>query len=114
MRDVLLYSVLRLAIFGAIWWLLIRLGMGFTIAGLVAALIALLVSILVLRHPRQAAAERWRSADQQRREKRHARGGDIDQDAADEDDLLDAAGGEPTPGPASRLPEDPPEEGPTR
>lgn len=115
MRDVLLYSVLRIAVLAAVWWLLMQFGLGFGFAGIGAALIAMLLSILFLRRPRQAAAERWQAADERRREKRHATGADIDHDAEDEDALLDATDSETPaePGPASQLPEDPQSARPT-
>lgn len=88
MRDVLVYSLLRLAILAGVWWLLYSLtSFGFYLSGLLAALIALLVSILALRRPRNQAAERWRRADERRRARR---GEQHDEDADEEDALMDA------------------------
>lgn len=88
MRDILLYSVLRIVLFGALWGLLIVAGFHYLIAGIVAAVVALLASVLFLRTPRAGAAESWRAADEARREKRA--GIAEDPDAQDEDALLDA------------------------
>ena len=40
MRDMVLYGVLRLALWAVIWWLLTVAGMGVILAGVLAALIA--------------------------------------------------------------------------
>ncbi len=88
MRDVLVYSLLRLAILAGVWWLLYALTpFGFYLSGILAALIALLVSILVLRRPRSQAAERWQRADERRRARR---GEKRDEDADEEDAVVDA------------------------
>lgn len=89
MRDVLLYSVLRLALFGLVWWLLALAGFGIYMAGIIAALIAMLISILFLRRPREQAARRWQEADERRREQKART---RDRDADEEDELLDDAG----------------------
>ncbi len=85
MRDVLVYSVIRLALFGALWWVLANVGVGFYLAGIIAALIAMLVSILFLGRPRERAAERWQQADERRRERRKTK---RDEDADEEDALV--------------------------
>ncbi|GEM_PF-2504234 len=88
MRDVLVYSLLRLAILAGVWWLLYTLtSFGFYLSGILAALIALLLSILVLRRPRNQAAERWQRADERRRARK---GEKHDEDADEEDALMDA------------------------
>lgn len=90
MRDVLVYSLLRLALFAGIWWLLVAVtDLGLLMAGMVAALIAMLLSILFLRSPRERVARRWQSADERRRERRAER---HDEDAEAEDALSE---GEP-------------------
>lgn len=86
MRDVLVFSVIRLALFGALWWVLTQVGIGFYLAGLIAALLAMLISILFLGRPRERAVERWQAADERRRKRRPAR---RDEDAAEEDELVD-------------------------
>lgn len=85
MRDVLVYSVIRLALFGAVWWVLANVGVGVYLAGIIAALIAMLVSILFLGRPRERAAERWQEADERRRARKGER---RDEDADEEDELL--------------------------
>lgn len=88
MRSVLLFSVIRLALWLVLWWVLSAVGIGLVLAGLLAALIAMLLSILFLRRPREAAARSWQDADERRRERR---GAVVDEDAEEEDALLDAA-----------------------
>ena len=67
MRDMVLYGVLRLALWAVIWWLLTVAGMGVILAGVLAALIAMLISILALNRLRDSAAMRWKEADDRRR-----------------------------------------------
>lgn len=81
------YAVLRLALFGVIWWLLTLAGVGVMLAGVLAALISMLLSILFLDKVRDRAAMRWKAADERRRERRGPRG---DEDAQEEDALMDA------------------------
>lgn len=81
----LVYSLLRLAILVGLWWLLYAVTpFGFYLSGILAALIALLVSILVLRRPRGQVAERW----QRRDERRRAHKGEVRDPDADEEDAL--------------------------
>ena len=103
MRDMVLYGVLRLALWAVIWWLLTVAGMGVILAGVLAALIAMLISILALNRLRDGAAMRWKEADDRRRERK---GPQVDEDAAEEDALIDGedaltdedgAGGQLTP-----------------
>src|SRR5699024_12862986 len=60
--------------------------MGVILAGVLAALIAMLISILALNRLRDSAAMRWKEADDRRRERKGQR---LDEDAAEEDALLD-------------------------
>ncbi len=88
MRSFLLYAVIRLGLWAAVWWLLVQVGIGVMLAGVLAALIAMLLSILFLDRLRDGAAQRWRAAD----ERRAARKADeVDEDAEYEDHLLDDA-----------------------
>lgn len=87
MREMVVYAVLRLALFGVIWWLLTLAGVGVMLAGVLAALISMLLSILFLDKVRDRAAMRWKAADDRRRERR---GPVVDEDAQEEDALLDA------------------------
>lgn len=82
MRDVLVYSVLRLVLFGALWWVFAHVGLNVYLAGLVAALVAMLVSILFLGRPRDRAATRWQQADERRRARR-SEPRDVDADTED-------------------------------
>ncbi|GAB2534787.1 DUF4229 domain-containing protein [Brachybacterium huguangmaarense] len=91
MRDVLLYSLLRLVLIGGLWWLLDTVTpYGFYLSGLMAILIATLLSIVLLRRPRDAAAKRWQASDERRRATRVPR---RDEDADEEDELLEDAEG---------------------
>lgn len=80
------YAVLRLALFGVIWWLLTLAGVGLLLAGVLAALISMMLSILFLGTVRDRAAMRWKAADERRRERR---GPVVDHDTEEEDSLLD-------------------------
>lgn len=88
MRHFLLYAVLRLGLWALIWWLLTLMHVGVMLAGVLAALIAMLLSILFLDRFRSAAALRWKAADERRAERR---GPVHDEDADYEDSVLDAA-----------------------
>ncbi|WP_058235284.1 DUF4229 domain-containing protein [Devriesea agamarum] len=89
MRDLLLYVFLRVLIFAALWWLLYWIGLGsLALSGIFAAVLAMLVSILVLGRPRQGIALRWEQADARRR----ARKAPVrDHDADAEDQLIDGS-----------------------
>ena len=89
MRPFLLYAVIRLGLWVLIWWLLTLMGVGLMLAGVLAALLAMLISILFLDRLRDAAAMRWKAADERRAERR---GQEIDEDAEFEDSLLDDSG----------------------
>lgn len=82
-----LFAVIRLALWAAIWWVLTLFNVGVMLAGVLAALIAMLISIIFLNRVRDAAAMRWKNADDRRRE-RHA--DDVDEDSEAEDSFLDA------------------------
>lgn len=85
MREMAVYSLIRLALWVVIWWLLTLLDIGVALAGVLAALIAMLLSILFLNRVRDAAAMRWKAAHDRRRQRK---GEKIDQDAEAEDALL--------------------------
>ena len=86
MRDLLLYSLLRVVILLALWWVLMQLGFGMLLGGVLAVLIAMMLSFLLLDRPRRRAALRLQEADEARR----ARRGPVrDGDADEEDSLLD-------------------------
>jgi hypothetical protein len=91
--PLVVYSLLRLVLFGACWWLLAWVGLNPWLAVVVAAFLAWGLSYVALPGPRDAAA-RWLAA---RDAERKARGGRphlsarAQQDAADEDAQVDAA-----------------------
>ena len=85
MRQFLLYAVIRLGLWIALWWVLTVVGVGVMLAGVLAALIAMLISILFLDRLRDAAAMRWKAAHERRVEKR---GETEDEDAEYEDGLF--------------------------
>jgi hypothetical protein len=85
MRQFLLYAVIRLGLWALLWWLLTVAGMGVMLAGVLAALIAMLISILFLDRLRDGAAMRWKDAHERRVERR----GEVhDEDAEYEDGLF--------------------------
>lgn len=88
MRSFLLYAVVRLGLWVLIWWLLTLVGLAVAVAGVAAALLAMLISILALEPLRHAAAMRWKDAHEARVAKR----GEVhDEDAEFEDAVLDEA-----------------------
>ena len=88
MRPFLIYAVVRLGLWALLWWVLSLSGLGVVLAGVLAALIAMLLSILFLDRLRDAAAQRWKAADERRAERRST---EADEDAEYEDGLLDEA-----------------------
>lgn len=85
MRQFLLYAVIRLGLWAVLWWLLTVIGVGVMLAGVLAALIAMLISILFLDRLRDGAAMRWKDAHERRVERR----GEVhDEDAEYEDGLF--------------------------
>ncbi|OFT50246.1 hypothetical protein HMPREF3159_12250 [Brachybacterium sp. HMSC06H03] len=121
MRQFLLYAVIRLGLWIALWWVLTVAGVGVMLAGVLAALIAMLISILFLDRLRDAAAMRWKAAHERRVEKR---GETVDEDAVYEDGLFadevridgETRAGDSAAGPADLpdLPEDGTSDGDTR
>lgn len=85
MRQFLLYAVIRLGLWIALWWVLTVAGVGVMLAGVLAALIAMLISILFLDRLRDRAAMRWKAAHDRRVAKR---GEVVDEDAEYEDGLF--------------------------
>ncbi|MGY5766172.1 DUF4229 domain-containing protein [Brachybacterium sp. DNPG3] len=88
MRDVIVFGLIRLALWAVLWWLLALAGLGTILAGLVAVLIAMMLSFLFLNRQRDAAAMSWQEADERRRENKVEK---RDEDADAEDALVDAA-----------------------
>ena len=62
-----LFAVIRLALWLGIWWLLTQIQVGVMLAGVLAAVIAMLLSILFLDRLRSKVALRWKAADDRRR-----------------------------------------------
>jgi hypothetical protein len=85
MRQFLLYAVVRLGMWALLWWLLTVVGVGVMLAGVLAALIAMLISILFLDRLRDGAAMRWKDAHERRVQRR---GEVVDEDAEYEDGLF--------------------------
>lgn len=90
MRDLLLYSVLRIVILLGLWWVLQLLGMGPVVALVTAVAVSMMISFLFFRGPRERAARRIQEADLARRERR---GPEVDEDADEEDALIDGPRG---------------------
>lgn len=86
MRDMALFAVIRLLLWAGIWWLLTLFDVGLLLAAALAALIAMLISILFLDRLRSSAAMRWKAADERRRARK---GRPVDHDADAEDAVLD-------------------------
>ncbi|MDN5600849.1 MAG: DUF4229 domain-containing protein [Brachybacterium sp.] len=88
MRPFLFYAIVRLGLWVLLWWVLTLLGIGVALAGVLAALISMLLSILFLDRLRDAVAQRWKAADDRRAERRST---EVDEDAEYEDGVLDDA-----------------------
>lgn len=104
MREFAVYALMRLALWVVIWWLLTLAGVGLLLAGVLAAFLAMLVSILLLDRQRDAAAQRWRAANERRRARR---GPARDTDADEEDALVDADSDDAAAGDTDSAPADP-------
>lgn len=91
MRNYVLYSIIRLALFGGTWALLSFLmpGVHWFFTGILAAVIAMLISILALGRLRQGVATNLEHSVEKRREKRRGTKTDAELDAEEEDSLLD-------------------------
>ncbi len=88
--PLLVYSVLRLALFGACWVALVVAGLNAWIAVAAAALVAWGLSYVALRGPRDAAARWLAEQDARRKEGAPQLSARARQDAADEDALVEA------------------------
>lgn len=92
MRSALLFSALRLAIFAVVWFLLTLLmpDAAWFWTGILAAVIAMLISIPLLGQQRQALAETLEQKNEKRQERRARARSASEADADEEDALLDA------------------------
>ncbi len=91
MRNYVLYSIIRLALFAGVWALLTFLmpGVHWLFTGTLAAVIAMLISILALGKLRQGVAANLEHSVEARREKRRGTKTEAELDAEAEDDLID-------------------------
>lgn len=91
MRNYVLYSVIRLALFAGVWALLYFLmpGVHWLFTGTLAAVIAMLISILALGKLRQGVASNLEHSVEKRREKKRGHKSDAELDAEEEDSLID-------------------------
>ena len=85
--PLLVYSVLRLALFGACWVALVLVGLNAWLAVVAAALVAWGLSYVALRGPRDAAA-RWLADQDAKRKGTTQLSARARRDAADEDALV--------------------------
>ncbi|MEU4364813.1 DUF4229 domain-containing protein [Promicromonospora sp. NPDC023987] len=86
--PLLIYSLLRLALFGVVLGLLYVVGLRGVLLPIVAVVVALALSYLTLRKPRDAAT-RWMAGRVERRAAERAFSPKLDLDAAHEDAHLD-------------------------
>ncbi|PUB30197.1 uncharacterized protein DUF4229 [Promicromonospora sp. AC04] len=84
----MIYTLLRLALFGAAFGLLYLVGLRGWLLPIVAVVVALAVSYLTLSRPRDAAT-RWMADRAERRAAERAAAPRVDADAAHEDAQLD-------------------------
>ena len=91
MRNYVLYSIIRLALFAGVWALLYFLmpGVHWLFTGILAAVIAMLISILALGKLRQGVAVNLEHSVDARRDKRRDLKTEAELDAEAEDSLLD-------------------------
>ena len=85
------YSVLRLALFGACWWVLAWAGLDPWLAVVAAAFLAWGLSYVALPGPRDAAARWLAEKDAQRKARVSTLSARAQQDAADEDALVEGS-----------------------
>lgn len=91
MRSFLIYAAARLTIFGAVWWLLSFTGIHWMYSGILAAVVAMLISVLFLGKLRQALAINVQGRMRDRADKRRKRKTPSDLDAEAEDrDIAEA------------------------
>lgn len=90
MRSILLYTVLRLGLFFGIWALLSLTGIHWMFTGILAAVIAMLISVLALSRIRQSVALRLEKTVARTAEKSAEKTSDTDLDAEEEDAIIDA------------------------
>lgn len=86
MRNIVGYALIRIALWLVLWYLLALSGVGVMLAGILAVLIAMMLSFLFLGRARENAAAGLQEADERRIEKR---GPIHDEDAEAEDAVLD-------------------------
>jgi len=86
--PLVIYTLLRLALFGAAFGLLYLAGLRGWLLPIVAVVVALAVSYLTLGKPRDAAAQ-WMATRAERRAAERAAAPKVDADAAHEDAQLD-------------------------
>lgn len=91
MRSFLIYSVVRLAIFAAVWFMLSFTGIHWMFTGVLAAVVAMLISVLFLGKLRQRLAIDVQGRVQDRAKKRQGRKSEYDLDADAEDSVIDSA-----------------------
>ncbi len=84
----MIYTLLRLALFGAAFGLLYLVGLRGWLLPIVAVVVALAVSYLTLNRPRDAAT-RWMAGRAERRAAARAAAPKVDADAAHEDAQVD-------------------------
>ena len=93
-----IYSVLRLAIFGVLFAVLYALDLGhWVVCAVIAAVLALLVSYLTLRGPRERAAQYLADRAAHRRATGEQFSRAVVDDAAFEDAAVDAASADESP-----------------
>ena len=89
MRSFLLYSLARIALFVLVFWLLLFTEIHWMFAGILAAVIAMLISILALGRLRQAAATDVQQGVRRRVERGRLKKSDAEHDAEEEDAIIE-------------------------
>lgn len=104
--PIVIYSLLRLGLFGLCVWLLWSLGFGSWLSILLAAFLAWALSYVLLAGPRDRAALRIAEQVQARAEARaagHRFPANVEEDAAVEDAIVDAAEPDPEAEPTAEI-----------
>lgn len=91
MRHYFVYTVVRIALFFAVWGLLTFTGIHWLFTGILAAVIAMLISILALSGMRQSVAIDLEESAKERAKKREGKKTRSALDAEAEDTALDAS-----------------------
>ena len=94
MKPLVVYTLIRVGLFAAVFALLLLTGAEFWLAAIIAALISLCISIIVLRKPRDEASRSLYAARANRGQARSAAPASTSEDEDVEDTAVDRSDSE--------------------